>query len=82
MSDAFKPLSRGQRATLAIILAVAFGLGLYDFAAAAHAGTAVTISWVLTKVAMNNPAVAFGFGFLMGHLFAPQHEVPDIEGGG
>lgn len=60
----------GQELTALVILAVAFGLGIYDFAVAHFAGGSATISWVIYAWSRKYPAIAFGAGFLCGHLFA------------
>lgn len=59
-----------QELTAFVILAVAFGLGIYDFVIAHFAGGGATISWVIYEWSRKYPAIAFGGGFLCGHLFA------------
>jgi hypothetical protein len=56
--------------TVMLLLAVAFGLGIYDCWVGYVCGGSATISWILWTAAQKYPAIAFGFGFLMGHLFA------------
>lgn len=52
-----------------IIAVVTLGLIIYDVFARAFGGAPATISEVLLGAAMHQPAVAFGAGFLCGHLF-------------
>ncbi len=56
--------------TIALLVVTAFALGIYDCWVGYVTGGSATISWVLWTAAQKYPAIAFGFGFLMGHLFA------------
>lgn len=58
-----------KKVTGIIIAVVTLGLIIYDIFARFLGGAPATISEVLLNAAMHNPAVAFGAGFLCGHLF-------------
>ena len=65
-----------KNVTLLVILAVAIILIIYDFWVGLAYGSTYTESWVILQLAHNYPVIPFGFGFLMGHLFATQHNDP------
>lgn len=61
-----------MRATVLVILAATAALIAYDVFAYCCLPAGGTLSEVLLAAARDYPAVAFAFGFLMGHLFWPQ----------
>lgn len=63
-------MSNYAKYTVVLLLAVALVLGLYDIWVGSVTGGSATISWILYTSSQKYPAIAFGFGFLMGHLFA------------
>ncbi len=62
-------MSPYQQLTMAIIVVVAFVLGIYDFWVSYKTKGYGTISWVLYTQARERPAIPFMFGFLFGHIF-------------
>lgn len=56
---------------LVIVLSIIV-LFLYDWLTIEYGGYDTSISHTLYTMAQEFPVVAFGFGFLMGHLFWPQ----------
>jgi hypothetical protein len=64
-------MNKHQSVTWTILLVTATILIAFDFAII-RIWPDSTISQVLLTVAHQYPVVPFAFGFLMGHLFAPQ----------
>jgi hypothetical protein len=62
--------------TALLLIVTVLGLVVYDMFAEALGGDASTISQVIYWAARTVPAVAFGAGFLCGHLFWPQNQDP------
>lgn len=58
-----------KKLTGIIIGSVTIFLIIYDVFARFLGGSTATISEVLLRASLDNPAVAFGAGFLCGHLF-------------
>jgi hypothetical protein len=72
-------LTPGQRLTLYVMLGAGVAVAAYDFyAARQEAGDGSdTESWIITTLSSKYPSIPFGFGFLMGHFFAGQHDIPE-----
>jgi len=62
-------MNRYVNLTIAVIVAVSFGLAAYDVWVDATAGGGATISWIIWTAAQRWPTIPFGFGYLMGHFF-------------
>lgn len=58
-----------QSITGIVIAGSTISLIVYDVFARFLGGAPATISEVLLRASLENPAVAFGAGFLCGHLF-------------
>ena len=65
-----------MKRTWAVIVVSAVLLGLYDIYTFYFNGSETTISWVLYSYSTQYPAIPFGFGFLMGHIFASMRGIP------
>lgn len=63
-------MTKYQKITVCVLLAVSFGLGLFDIWVGTEGGGSATISWLLWGGAQKWPTIPFGMGYLMGHLFA------------
>jgi len=63
-------MNTGKRLTFIVVIIVAVLLGAYDLYALWRWGIGGTISVVVLEASKRWPAIPFGLGFLMGHLFA------------
>lgn len=64
--------THGMWITACVIVAITLIVIVYDVFAAWKWGRTATVSWVLLTASQEYPIIAFAFGVLMGHLFAPQ----------
>jgi hypothetical protein len=67
-------MSRDQKLTILILVTIGVLLGVYDIWVAWDSGATATISWMIWQTSKQYPALAFGIGFLCGHLFGSMPE--------
>lgn len=63
-----------RHVTIALLVATALGLAIYDIVAVWRGGGRATISSVLLASAHSYPIIVLAIGVLLGHLFWPQRE--------
>jgi len=62
-------MTRWQKITLVFVAVATVLILSFDALAAYFGGQKATISWLTTMLSGKYPAIAFAWGFLMGHFF-------------